>query len=198
MFEAIPLNRHEFGRLFAVAGAVATLSIGASIYPSSNASAEKPAKTIELTPNMSGFLKSGTKNTCFNGGARPCALLLRVSPELSSNFINANPDQAVVKWPLESYDGKHGDELTIKCYDPSGELVRPYEGNSSSTDWYEVEVPKNRVLNPAVEHDGNPTAMLGCASVEWFNQSKPNHNVAVCANNPFLAESIVRQLEITE
>ncbi len=34
-------------------------------------------KVIPLTPNMSGFLEPGSSSHCFNGGLRPCAILIR-------------------------------------------------------------------------------------------------------------------------
>jgi hypothetical protein len=176
MIEAIEFRYRKPKRAATVLGAAA-LTLGIASCSAGNRS----SAPVTLTPNMVGFLKPGTSDTCFNGGARPCALLLRVSPKLSSEYMNANPNQGRVDWPIEAYGGQPGDKLTVKCYDPSGQLVRPYEGNSSSTDWYEVEIPKSDVLNPAIQM-GSRTSTLGWASIEWFNQSKPSPEVSVCAS----------------
>jgi hypothetical protein len=154
---------------------------------------EQAARPIVLTPNMVGFLKPGTNDICYNGGLRPCAILLRVKPELSSDYINANPDQGRVMWPVEAYNGHSGDGLTVECYDPNGESVTAYEDSTSSTDWYEVVITKQHVLNPVVQlelnqphssiatiHRGDQTVLLGWASVEWFDESTPIPNVSAC------------------
>lgn len=145
--------------------------------------------SVMLTPDMSGFLKQGTANTCFNGGPRPCALLLRSAPKISGNYINTPPDATHVPWPLEAYNGQPGDALNIICYDPNGQSITPYEGTSTSPVWYEVVVPEEHVLNPQVKDDptikaikfGGHTAVIGWASVEWFGQSTPDPRVPACS-----------------
>lgn len=137
--------------------------------------------TISLIPDMSGYLKPGSSTTCFNGGARPCAILIRTAPKLSSEYINANPTQYSVEWPLEAYGGNPGDKVEIECYDPNGESVHPFEGNSASSDWYKVLVPAEYVLNPNIgniQHIGSEA--IGWASIEWFGESSPNSAVPSC------------------
>lgn len=188
-------NTLRLNRVAAMAGLL-TVALGLSSCSGTNSSSKQTTlkQPITLTPDMSGFLKPGTNKTCFNGGARPCAVLIRVSPNLSSDYINADPTQGRVDWPLEAYDGQSGNSLTIQCYDPNGQTVSPYEGSSSSSDWYEVVVPQQYVLNPAVkaelgqsnspikttiQQNGKITA-LGWASIEWFNESAPLNQVQPC------------------
>ena len=155
--------------------------------------ATQPTRTFELKLNMKGFLKPGSSDTCFNGGSRQCALLLRTRPELTSQYLNANSSDRVVAWPLEAYLNKPADVLTVTCYDPHGEVITPYEGTSSSPDWYKVLVPLFRVRNQAVLEElrgRNPavettkyqghTAVIGWASIEWFNQSSPSPAIPEC------------------
>ena len=174
---------------------VATI-LGALTLPISLAGCTGSSALIKLTPNMSRFLESGTSNTCHNGGPRPCAVLLRTKPELKSEYINANPYNQytnTVNWPLESYDHQPGNQVTVECYVANGARVTSYEGHSSSTYWYEVAVPPDHVLNPTVIEEinephstlktiqqGGQTALVGWASVEWFDQSTPVGNVHAC------------------
>jgi hypothetical protein len=158
-----------------------------------NPTASPSQKQLALTPDMSGFLKPGSETTCFNGGARPCAILLRTKPMLAGERINADPAESSVTWPLESYAGKPGDKLVVECYTPNGQVMKPYEGNSSSTDWYEVMIPEAHIVNPTVEAELNQSgssvktinydghvAILGWASLEWFNQTVPATGVSRC------------------
>lgn len=165
--------------LAAAAGSLLLAGCGASSNTSAN---KKPtAETISLVPDMAGYLKPGSSTTCYNGGARPCAVLIRTAPKLSADYINANPNQNRVKWPLEAYAGNPGNQVQVECYDPNGELVRPYEGNSSSSDWYKVLVPSEYVLNPNLtnlQHVG--AEVVGWASIEWFGESTPNRSVPSC------------------
>jgi hypothetical protein len=159
----------------------------------SSSPASSPAVT-RLTPNMSGFLQPGSSTTCYNGGKRPCAVLIRTQPDLSSPDINTNPIQGHVSWPQEAYRRKLGNSLVVICYDPNGQRVAPYEGNLSSTDWLKVLVPDRHVRNPEVQaeiadHDpaihtirfGGSLAVEGWTSVEWFGLSAAPASVLECA-----------------
>jgi hypothetical protein len=193
-----PSNRN-LKKVITAAGAV-TLAIGLSSCSNGTSSPESLSSSsnvstapTHLTPNMVGFLKPGTNNVCFNGGERPCAILIRTSPKLSGDIVNASPSQGRVNWPLEAFNGQTGDSLTVECYTPNGQAISAYEGNSSSSDWYEIAVPEQYVLNPSVQAElakpnspiktiqlGGQTTVLGWASVEWFNQSSPVSTVPVC------------------
>ena len=148
---------------------------------------------VDLIPNMSGFLKPGSTTLCFNGGARPCAILLRAKPELASDYINADPAQQRVLWPLEAYGGQKGDTLKVKCFKPDGQTIKPFNGDGSSSDWYRIVVPEDRILNPKVQTEliqsdpsiikvrqGGQKAILAWASVKWFGQSTPSANIPKC------------------
>lgn len=148
---------------------------------------------VDLIPDMSGFLKPGSTTTCFNGGARPCAMLVRAEPKLASDYVNADPAQQRVLWPLEAYDGQKGDTLKVKCFKPDGQTIKLFEGKGTSSVWYQLVVPEDRVLNPkvltelrqpnpsfSVVQQGGQKAILGWASAEWFNQSTPDANVPQC------------------
>jgi hypothetical protein len=148
----------------------------------------------DLTPNLSSFLQQGSNDTCFNGGARPCAVLLRTQPKLDSEYVNVEPTQGHVDWPLESYGGTEGDQLQAVCYISDGQKITPFEGKSSSTYWYKVYVPMKRVLNQHVRHEaqqqspgietvrthGAAVAVLAWASTEWFHQSKAAPGIPEC------------------
>lgn len=164
-----------------VAAAGSLLLAGCGTASQVSAKHNSSAEVVSLVPDMAGYLKPGSSTTCYNGGARPCAILIRTAPELSADYINANPNQNRVNWPLEAYGGNPGDQVQVECYDPNGELVRPYEGNSSSPDWYKVLVPSEYVLNPKltnIQHVGTEAA--GWASIEWFGESTPNRFVPSC------------------
>jgi hypothetical protein len=164
------------------------------IRPATSSVVSRPTPaTYPETPDMVGFLKTGSSTTCLAGGSRPCAILIRTSPNRASAIVNASPTQPVVQWPREPYGSKAGDTVNIRCYTPAGQLIKPYEGNSESTDWYEVVVPPEYVLNPAVqqaviEHSpsvrteelNGTTAVLGWATVEWFNQSTASSSIPIC------------------
>jgi hypothetical protein len=138
----------------------------------------------KATPNMVGFLKPGDDKHCFNGGERPCAVLLRTKPNVSAAKINATEDQKEVLWPREAYNGKKGDTLTVLCYDPNGQKITSYENNLVSADWYKVVVPAEHVTNTEALPDSfnlNGTkAYIGWASVTWFNQSAHEASVPRC------------------
>lgn len=186
----------------AAAAGLAALAFGLAGCSGSSAPAEHIPSTTEktttattnLTPNMVRFLKPGTNDTCFNGAPRPCALLLRTEPKLASEYINVDPRESRVTWPLEAYKGQAGDSLTIRCY-ANGQKITPYEGSESSSAWYELAIPQQYVLNPTVKAELNKpspsintlqqdgqAAILGWASVEWFNQSAPAPNVPACTS----------------
>lgn len=149
-----------------------------------------------VVPDMSGFTKPGNATKCFNGGPRPCAILLRTEPRLSAPYINAKPTQNTVLWPREAYDGQDGDGVVAECYKSNGQFVAPYEGsaaNKGSRYWYKVIVPEERILNPAVTSEinapttpiptfyfGGQVAIAGWASVEWFDKRTPNPAVRPC------------------
>lgn len=139
---------------------------------------------VQLVPDMQSFLKPGDDKHCFNGGERPCAILLRTEPKLSAATINADKNTVRVEWPLESYGNKKGDELSVRCYDPKGQEIKSYENSLASTDWYQVIVPEDKVTNAEAHPDSatiNGTkAYIGWASVTWFNQNEHNPAVPKC------------------
>ncbi|HUD06834.1 MAG TPA: hypothetical protein VMR34_03010 [Candidatus Saccharimonadales bacterium] len=191
----------------AVKAAVGCISLLAVLSGCSNAKAPetsqaRPIKTIKLTPNMIGFLKNPT--TCLNGGPRPCALRLRTAPELPSSYINTDPSgNKYVPWPLETYDGKPGNPVDIVCYISNGQIDsgynRPgYKAIPPSRYWYELLVPKDHIVNiddkknPTIPsatnppfqyvHLGGQTYAYGDASVEWFDESRPQPSVPECSS----------------
>lgn len=144
-----------------------------------------------LVPDMSGFLSPGSKDTCYNGGARPCAMLIRSEPSLESAYVNATPAQRRVKWPLESYDGDPGDDVVVECYQ-TGQTVYSLDGSSSSSVWYRVIVPpgghiKNQEVSQNMENGTIRTiqyagekALLAYAAAEWFGQTEPAAGIDEC------------------
>lgn len=144
-----------------------------------SASTTSKSQPAALIPNLSMFLKPGSSTTCYDGGARPCAVLVRSKPELSSSYLNASPSQGEVSWPLEAYRNKTGDKVKIECYTAKGQTITPYEGSSSSPDWYKVMVPEQHIKNPAFQKNG-VSAILGWASIEWFGESTPNPEIPKC------------------
>jgi hypothetical protein len=147
---------------------------------------------VQEVPDMSGFLQAGSTTKCFNGGDRPCAPLIRESPQLDAAKINTDPTKPTVTWPLESYNGKLGDSLSIVCY-TEGQLITPYVGTISSDQWLKVIVPRDRVASPVIASElqstspsletiqfSGQTAVLGYASVEWFNHSAHDPMIPHC------------------
>ena len=150
-------------------------------------------KTTELTPDLSGFLKPGTTDTCYNGGPRPCAVVLRTSPAEGAEQINTAPHQNEVKWPLESYYSNPGDTVKVICYEPNGDKMLSFENGLESSDWYKIAVPMDKVINPTVQAQLQQTDsevstikiddhnyVVGWASVEWFDENTPDPSIPVC------------------
>lgn len=149
-------------------------------------------KSISLTPDMTGFLQDPSH--CARGGARPCALLLRTKPQLSQPYINANPDDARVDYPLEAYSGQPGDQLKAVCIAPEGDAVSYGRNDTASSVWYGVLVEPQYIKNieveqaftneqdtvQAAEYHG-ATYLLGYASIKWFHQSQPAGNLPDCS-----------------
>ena len=159
--------------------AVAAIALGLSACQNADGT-----PSYEAAPNMQGFLKPGDTTHCFNGGERPCALLLRAEPKLSAPVINAAKTQTRVEWPLEAYADKSGDTLTVLCYDAHGQKITSYENDLSSSDWYRVVVPAEHLVNKDAHPDsmeyGGAKVYLGWASVTWFNQSAHDRAVPKC------------------
>jgi hypothetical protein len=132
-----------------------------SAQSSSAAASASSVSTFSMTPDMSNFLKPGTTDTCFNGGPRPCGLLIRTQPRLSSDVINAPNKQSATSWPLEAYSGsagsKAGDVVQVACHfenntDDDGQ-VSSYEGGIKSRTWFKALVPESQVKNPAIQSE---------------------------------------------
>lgn len=152
----------------------------ASTQPVAPSETTSPTK-LELIPDMSSFLKAGTTDTCFNGGARPCGLLLRETPNLDSARVNVGPQDKLVTWPLETYGDQGGDSLTIDCVETAGDKVTSYDGKLVTSDWYAVEVPIDKVHDPSVQSSNEgQSSIVAYASVAWFNQSQPPAGVPTC------------------
>ncbi|HSW79851.1 MAG TPA: hypothetical protein VLG47_03680 [Candidatus Saccharimonadales bacterium] len=180
--------------VFSGATAAVVLGLGIMACGSSKPNPEQTRIVTTMTPDMAGFLKPGSTTTCYRGGARPCAILIRTRPALSSAIINADPaNQTTVYWPREAYKDYAGDSVGIVCYVSDGQRVAPYEGNSSSTDWLGVAVLLRRVVNPEVQAElhqkdpslrvitvGGNSAVVGFVSVEDFGQYAPPNNVPKC------------------
>jgi len=150
----------------------------------SSGSSESPstAKTVPyvmLTPNMSGFTKPDDDTKCYNGGDRPCAVLLREAPTPKSDYVVATTGN-IVPWPKEAYGSFAGNALKIVCQVRSYKL-RDFKGDTPSDIWNVVETPVEN-LKPATqaELNGNSkttfgvapdkTAIYSYASAEWFGK----------------------------
>ncbi len=172
----------RFLRFAAISGTLlaAACSGGKSGSQPSSPSVSSSAGTIELVPDLSGFLQPGSTTLCYSGGERPCSIIIRTRPELNSDIINADPNTTVrVGWPRESYAGQTGDGVTVNCY-VKGEQVSPYTGDTPpSDDWYEVEVPAEYAVNPALPN--NHQAQVGYANTLWFNQGGALGNINHCS-----------------
>jgi hypothetical protein len=152
------------------------------------------AHTTFITPDMSHYSYPGTPNDCSQGGPRPCAILIRTEPEIKpSNYINANPNQTYVSWPLESYGSTPGHQVAVTCYKSQGQSVTSNDRRLHSQVWYQVIVPAQFILNPDVQTEvrenspsvstmqyGGQTAVLGWASSTWFGTEAPNRAVQSC------------------
>lgn len=144
-----------------------------------------------LVPDLGGFLKLGTDDTCAGGGKRPCAVLIRSEPFLESSYVNARPAQRRVDWPLESYKDEPGDKVLIDCYRDSGQMVYALDGSSASPVWYRIIVEPEHIadrerrdntkdgLGPTVQYGGQ-TALYAWAAAEWFGHANPDPAIKPC------------------
>jgi hypothetical protein len=179
-------------------------SCGSEGQPAPDAASTAPAGSsgtavaVELTSNLSGFLQPGSTTTCLNGGARPCAALIRMQPNLDPNYINADPSSKKqppdrVRWPLEPYAGQPGDKVPVECVYPNGQAVHAVDNSVTSTNWYKVIVTKNHIVNPAVlaemSQPGSPVATInfaghlaieGWVSELWFEKLADGQPLPSC------------------
>ena len=148
-------------------------------------SSESPgaAKTVPyvmMTPNMVGFTDPNDSTKCYNGGERPCAVLLREAPTPKSDYVVATTGN-IVPWPKEAYGSFAGNALKIVCQVRSYKL-RDFKGDAPSDIWDVAETPVEN-LNPQTQAElsGNAKTTFGVApdksaiyayaSTEWFGKS---------------------------
>lgn len=148
---------------------------------------------ILMKPSMKGFCIDPT-----NGG---CSMDVIASPYSSSpNYgVSENSDVGMqnpdsMPWPQGTYGGFKGDYVDIKCYITNGAETQDMNGNPVTADWYEIVMPEHYVTNSKVlaEIDKlnsgitsfsyeSSRAILGWASIAWFNQQRPSSRVPRCS-----------------
>lgn len=146
---------------------------------------------VSMKPSMKGF--------CIDPNPA-CEMDIVVSPYMNTHNYAVSENSAlgmqnpdIPQWPLGTYGGYKGDSVVVKCYITNGAETQDMNGNPVTPDWYQLVVPEQRVTNPTVikeidqpgsgissfEYD-NQKAIIGWASIAWFNQTAPAPNVPAC------------------
>lgn len=181
--------------------AALTLAISASILGISEA-AGAAADHHEPSVKAAAILMPNMYKFC---GQPPCSMYIDVTPKakiVAENAFNLPRNRSLTKayWPVTPYLGRNnGNKVAIDCYISNGDKMRPiYTKGAVSTDWYEVIVPAKHLLDqtvkrelehgdhviPEVSYDGK-AAYLGWSSVEFFNETKPDHKVPACHGSKY-------------
>ncbi len=152
--------------------------------PTATAPTTHNRPTAQIMPDLSGFLKKDTTDTCLGGHARPCAVLIRAKPELDSTKVNVeDPPQKYVKGPFEAYGDNHGDSLTAVCEDANGDSVTTVDMLESSTTWFGVITLEKYVLDPTLKKRldrSHGASMIGYVSAEWISPDTQPTNLEPC------------------
>lgn len=124
------------------------------------------SKEVTLRADISPVLQDRTR--CNGGAVRPCAALIRDSPEQSASFLNADSNQTTpVKWPLEKYGAHAGDPITVVCqvrgqaiFDTSNQNT----GKHVSDVWDVVTVPYDQLAASRQNPQRTPATSFGYAA----------------------------------
>jgi hypothetical protein len=122
-----------------------------------------------------------------NGGAdRPCAALIRVSPDQNADFLNADKNQtSPVKWPIEEYGNAPGDPVIIVCQVFGPPITSaPQSGDKQvSNVWDVVRVPYAHFAASRQNLQELPLFSFGYASDLLLGNNGIIDKLARCAIN---------------